>query len=216
MTPEPDPTDATSRPSAASTGKTKVLVGITLSDAFRAQELLTAVNRLASQERLKLLDAVVVLKDADGNTHVKETIDPTPGRTAFSGAVWAGLFGLLLGGPVGWLAGTAVGAGAGAVTAKVIDLGIPDDWVEWFRAAVRPDTATLALLVGDLDVDALVAESRRFTGAELIYADLDDSAIERISDAFGSAPPPVERRRDSAHATATDEPSQAPDASPRG
>jgi uncharacterized membrane protein len=206
VTPEPEPTDATPARAAAPTGQTKVLVGITLSDAFRAQELLVAVNRLASQERLKLLDAVVVVKDADGHTHVRETIDPTPGRTAFSGAVWAGLFGLLLGGPVGWLAGTAVGAGAGAVTAKVIDLGIPDDWVEWFRAAVRPDTATLALLVGDLDVDALVTEARRFTGAELIYADLDDSAIERISEAFGSAPPPVAQRRDSAHTARTDDP----------
>ncbi len=177
-----------------------MLVGITLEDAFLAQELLLSANRLASKGQLKLLDAVIVLKDADGHTHVKETIDPTPGRTAFSGAIWAGLFGLLLGGPVGWLAGTAVGAGAGAMTAKVIDLGIPDDWVEWFRAAVRPGTATLALLVGDLDTDALVAEARRFTGAELIYADLDDTTIERISDAFGSAPPPVEHRRDSAHA----------------
>ena len=201
MTSEPDPTDARpGHPDAPEAkAKAKVLVGITLEDAFRAQELLVAANRLAAKGRLVLLDAVVVLKDADGHTHVKETIDPTPGRTAFSGAVWAGLFGLLLGGPVGWLAGTAVGAGAGAMTAKVIDLGIPDDWVEWFRAAVRPGTATLALLVSDLDVDALVTEARRFTGAELIYADLDDTTIERISDAFGSAPPPAERRRDNSH-----------------
>jgi uncharacterized membrane protein len=199
VTPEPDSTAATSSPAGAAEAKTKVLVGITLGDAFRAQELLVATNRLAANGKLKLLDAVIVLKDADGQTHVKETIDPTLGRTAFSGAVWAGLFGLLLGGPVVWLAGTAVGAGAGAMTAKVIDLGIPDDWVEWFRAAVRPDTATLALLVGDLDADALVAEARRFTGAELIYADLDDTTIERISDAFGSAPPPTERRRDTSH-----------------
>ena len=83
---------------------------------WNPEELLVAANRLAAKGRLVLLDAVVVLKDADGHTHVKETIDPTPGRTAFSGAVWAGLFGLLLGGPVGWLAGTAVGAGAGEPT----------------------------------------------------------------------------------------------------
>jgi uncharacterized membrane protein len=206
VTSEPDPTAA--RP-AQPDAPSKVLVGITLEDAYRAQELLVAVNRLAAKGRLHLLDAVVVLKNDDGHTHVKETIDPTPGRTAFSGAVWAGLFGLLLGGPVGWLAGTAVGAGAGAMTAKVIDLGIPDDWVEWFRAAVRPGTATLALLVSDLDVDALVAEARRFTGAELIYADLDDTTIERISEAFGSAPPPAEHRRDNSHGDPTDPSSDA-------
>lgn len=198
MSPEPNPSEPhASDPHDAPASK--VLVGVTLEDAYLAQELLLSANRLAAKGKLELLDAVVVLKDADGHTHVKETIDPTPGRTAFTGAVWAGLFGLLLGGPVGWIAGAAVGAGAGAVTAKVIDLGIPDDWVEWFRAAVRPDTATLALLVSNLDVDALVTEARRFTGAELIYADLDDSTIERISEAFGSAPPPAEHRRDSAH-----------------
>ena len=141
-----------------------MLVGITLEDAFRAQELLVSAKRLASKGRLQLLDAVLAPKDADGHTHVRETIDPTPGRTAFSGAIWAGLFGLLLGGPVGWLAGTAVGAGAGVVTAKVIDLGIPR-WVRVVRAAVRPGTATLALLVSDLDTEALVIEARRFTGA---------------------------------------------------
>ena len=175
---------------------TKVLVGITLADTYRAQELLTAATRLGANGKLSLLDAVIVVKDENGHTHVHETVDPTIGHTAFSGAIWAGLFGLLLGGPVGWLAGTAVGAGAGAVTAKLVDLGIPDEWVAWFREAVRPGTTTLALLVADLDAEALVAEARRFSGAELIYADLDDETIDRISAAFGSPSPPPERRRD--------------------
>jgi uncharacterized membrane protein len=48
------------------------------------------------------------------------------------------LFGLILGGPVGWLAGTAIGAGTGVVRAKMIDLGVPDEWVQWFRDAVQP------------------------------------------------------------------------------
>jgi uncharacterized membrane protein len=179
----------TTAPEDATNGDKKILVGITFGDPFRAQEFLTETTRLASLHKLEVLDAVIVTKNDDGHTHVRETIDPTPGRTAFTGAVWAGLFGLLLGGPVGWLAGAAVGAGAGAATAKVVDLGIPDAWVEWFREAVRPDSTTVALLVTKLDRDALVTEAGRFTGAQLIYADLDDGTIERISEAFGSAPP---------------------------
>jgi uncharacterized membrane protein len=178
----------------------KILVGITFGDPFRAQEFLTETRRLAALGSLELIDAVIVTKQNDGHTHVTETIDPTVGRSAFSGAVWAGLFGLLLGGPVGWLAGAAVGAGAGAAAAKVVDLGIPDAWVEWFRAAVRPDSTTVALLVAKLDREALVTEAGRFTGAELIYADLDDSTIDRISEAFGSPPPPADHRRDVASA----------------
>ncbi len=133
-----------------------------------------------------LRDAVIVAKDEDGKTHVKETIDPQPGRSAMSGAVWTGLLGLVLGGPVGWVAGLAVGAGAGAVAAHVVDLGISDEWVEWFREAVRPGTSTVALLVTDLNRDALVAEAARFPGARLVYANLEQHTLDRIEQALAT------------------------------
>jgi uncharacterized membrane protein len=50
---------------------------------------------------------------------------------------------------------------------------------------VQPDTATIVLLVTKLDRDALVAEAARFTGAELVYANLDPSTIDRIKAALG-------------------------------
>jgi uncharacterized membrane protein len=163
----------------------QTLVGVSFENVFRAQEFLTAANGLAAAGRLKLKDAVTVVKNDEGRTMVQETIDPSVGRSAMSGAMWASLFGLLLGGPVGWLAGLAVGAGAGAVTAKVIDLGISDEWVAWFREAVKPGTATIALLVEDLDRNALVAEASRFSGAELVYANLDEHTLDRIRGALG-------------------------------
>src|SRR5687768_15871629 len=83
------------------------IVGISFTDAFRAQEFLTASLRLATQTTIELRDAVTIIKDATGKTYVRETIDPQVGMSALSGATWAGLFGLLLGGPVGWLAGAA-------------------------------------------------------------------------------------------------------------
>lgn len=169
----------------------QTLVGVSFENSFRAQEFLIALNGLAAAERLKLKDAVTVVKDDSGKTVVHETIDPPPGRTALSGAMWAGLLGLVLGGPVGWVAGMAVGAGAGAVTAKVIDLGISDEWVDWFRDAVQPGTAMVALLAEELDRNALVAEAARFTGAELVYANLDDTTIDRIKGALGQLVTPA-------------------------
>jgi uncharacterized membrane protein len=165
----------------------ETLVGVSFGDAFRAQEFLTAATRLASNGRLRLRDAVFIVKDDEGRTHVRETIDPQPGSTALSGALWAGLFGLLLGGPVGWVAGAAIGAGTGAATAKVVDLGIPDEWVDWFREAVQPGTSTLALLVTELDRDALAAELERFQGAHLVYANLAPDVIGRFREALGEA-----------------------------
>ena len=163
----------------------QTLVGISFGDTFRAQEFLTAAQRLASNGQMHLKDAVFVIKREDGTTIVRETIDPQPGRTALSGAVWASLFGLLLGGPVGWLAGGAIGAAGGAAAAKLVDLGVPDEWVHWFREEVQPGTSTLALLVTDLDRDALVTELERFSGAKLVYANLEPYWLDRIHAALG-------------------------------
>lgn len=161
-----------------------VLVGVAFDDRLMAQEFLLAMSRLRANESLKLKDAVIVTKSPDGAVKVTETIDPTPGRSALSGAMWTGLLGLLLGGPVGWLAGIGIGAGAGAVTAKLVDLGIPDDWVDWFKQAVRPGTSAVVILAEEVDLRALQREAERFPGAELVESTLPDAVMADLSAAF--------------------------------
>jgi uncharacterized membrane protein len=160
------------------------IIGVSFADRFRATEFVTAIGRLASRHELTLKDVVMVAKDVDGSTRVEETLDPSIGRAAVSGAMWAGLIGLLIGGPVGWLAGGAVGAGVGAATARVVDLGVPDEWVKWFRDAVKPSTVTVVLLAADVHPDALVAEVERFVGAHLVHANLSPGLMERVRSAL--------------------------------
>jgi uncharacterized membrane protein len=174
----------------------QILVGISFDDRFRAQEFLTAMTRLAANGHLRLLDAVFVSKDDSGKTVVRETVDPQPGRSALSGAVWAGLFGLILGGPVGWVVGAGVGAGTGVVAAKVIDHGVSDEWVAWFRDAVDAGTTTLAVLAEDLDRKALVDELGRFEGAKLLYANLEPLWVDRMREALGQEPSTTEQERE--------------------
>lgn len=178
----------TEKPDDATEGKERTLVGISFGDVFRAQEFLSAATRLASNGRLRLLDAVFVAKEDSGKTVVRETVDPQPGRSAVSGALWTGLFGLILGGPVGWVVGAGVGAGTGALAARIIDHGVSDEWVAWFREAVQAGTTTLVLLVEDLDRDALVGELERFAGATLVYANVDPLWLDRMHAALGEAP----------------------------
>lgn len=163
----------------------ETIVGVSFDDTFRAQEFLTAASRLAAHHSLVLKDAVIIHGRPDGRTAVHETMDPQPARTALSGALWSGLIGMLVAGPIGWLAGAAVGAGAGAVTARAVDLGLPDEWVDWFRQATQPDTTTVVLLVGQLDTEALIQEVARFAGARLVYANLDDTTLGRIHASLG-------------------------------
>ncbi len=171
--------------SSGETGRVDTIIGVSFDDVYRSQEFLTAITRMNAEAEIGLLDAVVVTKDVDGRTRVRETVDLSPGRAAVSGAVWTGLLGLIIGGPVGWLAGLGVGAGAGAVAAKVVDLGIPDAWVSWFREAVEPGTSTIVMLANRIDVDALIDEVSRFEGGHLVYANLDDAAVLRLEHALG-------------------------------
>lgn len=161
-----------------------VLVGVAFEQRLMAQEYLMAMGRLRSDGALKLKDAVIVTKELDGDVKVTETIDPTPGRSALSGAMWTGLLGLVVGGPVGWLAGIGIGAASGAVTAKVMDLGIPDEWVDWFKEAVRPGTSAVVILAEEVDMRALEREADRFRGAELIESTLPPAAISNLQAAF--------------------------------
>ena len=166
------------------TAAADTIVGISFGDAFRAQEFLTATYRLVAKHELGLRDAVMIVKDANGKTTVRETTDPQPGRSALTSGMWAGLVGLFIGGPVGWIAGTAIGAGAGAVSAKVIDIGVPDAWVDWFREAVQPDTVTVVLLLERINTPVVLDELERFAGARLVYANVPPDMVHRIRDAL--------------------------------
>ena len=157
-----------------------VIIGVSFDRQVLAQQYLLAMGGLKETGALALQDAVVVTKGDDGSVKVVETIDPTPGRAALNGAMWTSLLGLVLGGPVGWVAGLGIGAASGAVTAKFVDLGIPDEWVAWFRDAVEPGTSTVVILAEHVHVTALADEARRFAGAELLYTSMPDHAYEQL------------------------------------
>ena len=143
---------------------------------------------MASRGELVLGDAVVVYKGEDDHVKVRETKDLQPSGTAVKGALWAGLLGLFVAGPVGWLAGLGIGAGAGAITAKVVDIGIPDEWVEWFKGAVHPHTSTVVALATEVNLTALYREAQRFAGAELVHTTLRPGASADLAAALDIRP----------------------------
>jgi uncharacterized membrane protein len=165
-----------------------ILVAISFPDQFRANEFMTAAARLVAQKQLTVKDAVFVSKTDDGKAHVRETRDLQTGPTAVTTGLWSAFVGLLLGGPIGLVVAGGIGAGAGALTAKVVDLGIPDEWVGWLKEAVQPGGTTLALLVTEFDHQALLDELERFHGARLLYGNLPADYTAKVREALGEAP----------------------------
>jgi uncharacterized membrane protein len=181
---DPERQPVATRPSGE---RPDTLFALSFDSVSRAQQFMLAIGELRQQEKLRLIDAVMVVKDANDHVRVRETIDPQPGRTALSGAMWTGLLGLIIGGPVGWIAGIGLGAGVGAATAKVIDVGVPDEWVKWFKLAVQPGTATVVVLAGDIDQRALAAEVERFPNAQLVHTTVHAEALARLASALDDA-----------------------------
>jgi uncharacterized membrane protein len=188
---QPMPGATAGRPRVVHGPQPDTLFGLQFESVNRAQQFMLALAQLRLDDKLHLLDAVMVVKDEHDRVRVRETIDPQPGRTAISSGMWTGLLGLIVGGPVGWIAGIGIGAGVGAVTAKVIDLGIPDEWVKWFKLAVQPGTAIVVVLASDIDQPALRAEVERFPGVQLVHTTVHTEALAELASTIDGDAAPV-------------------------
>jgi len=162
------------------------LIVLGFDSSLKAQEALLAATRLQTEGKILIHDAVFVTKDEDGSTRVTETVDETPGEAALTGSFWGMLFGTLLAGPVGTVVGGAVSAGASALIAKLVDIGILDGTIKELREAVSPGTTALALLLSHIHEETLIAELHRFAGAKLVRTDLSEEAIAAVKAALAS------------------------------
>src|SRR6476469_3266865 len=164
----------------------KLLV-ISFDDGLRAQEFLLAVARLQGKNEIQLHDAVLIARDADGGSHVRETTDVTPGQAGVGAGVWGLLLGTLFGGPIGGLVVGAATAGGGALYAKLRDTGVKDATIEELRSAVPPGRTAVALLVSHVSVADLQRELTRFPRAELVETDMPPAAVNAVREALSEA-----------------------------
>lgn len=164
----------------------KLLV-LAFDSQLQALEAYLAVSRLMSQGTVLVRDAVFISKRDDGKVRVTETLDITPADAAVRGSLWGALFGVLLAGPIGLVAGAAINAGGYALIAKFVDIGVPDAKVKEIGEALVPGSTALALLVSHVDNDALLTEMTRFAGAKLVETTLSAETVAALRAALGTA-----------------------------
>ena len=172
---------------AKTTPDNSKLLVISFPDGLRAQEFLLAVAGLQHREEILLHDAVIIARDADGGSHVRETTDVTPGQAGVGAGVWGLLLGTLFGGPIGGLVVGAATAGGGALMAKLVDTGVKDETIAQLRQSVPPGRTAVALLVSHISVADLQHELSRFPNAELVETDLPDAAVAAVQNALHEA-----------------------------
>src|SRR5215468_4502897 len=119
------------------------LVVIEYEDMYKAEETRLLLRKLQKDYLIDMEDAVVAVKDAAGKVKLHQAINLTAAG-AVRGGFWGSLIGLIFLNP---LLGLAVGAGAGAVSGALSDIGINDQFMKDLAATLKPDSSALFVLV---------------------------------------------------------------------
>lgn len=144
-------------------GQTELLV-IRYDGEQRAAQAADALYALHRERAVDLHNLAIISRDPHGNTHIRETNDPTTGEGALLGA--------LIGGIVGWLKdrpiqGVALGAAGGYLAGRLLDLGFDDTTLRAIADSLTPDSSALAVAIEIRDVDATAQRLAPFGGTIL-------------------------------------------------
>ena len=124
-------------------------------------------------------DAVVAVKDTEGNVKLHQAVNFTAAG-AVSGGFWGSLIGLLFLNP---LLGAAVGAGAGAVSGALTDVGINNDFMKQLAEGLKPNTSVLFVLVRKSTPGKVLEEIKRY-GGHVLQTSLSHDDEEKLQAAL--------------------------------
>jgi uncharacterized membrane protein len=134
-----------------------------------AKLALHALEKRVKGRDLRLVSLAAVQKNAQGSAVIHESQDVTAGQGALWGAVVGGLVGLL-GGPAGVVIGAAAGAATGGVTAKSIDVGFSQEFLNEVKTGLKPGSSLLLALVEESWAEKLAQELKGYEGKLLRHA----------------------------------------------
>ena len=141
------------------------MVAMVFDDESTAFEMRGELVKMQNQFLLDMDDAVVVTRDARGKTKLHQAVSLTAAG-AVSGSFWGMLVGLLFLNP---LLGVAIGAGAGALAGKFREIGLDDRMMGEIRAALKPGTSALFVIIRNVTVDKVLDGLKQFSGKGRVF-----------------------------------------------
>jgi uncharacterized membrane protein len=168
------------------------LVIVAFPDEATAFEARAELVKLQKEYLIEMEDVVVITRSEDGKVQLHQAVNLV-GAGAVGGSFWGGLVGLLFLNP---LLGVAVGAGAGAMSGWLTDIGIKDDFLKDVGASIDKGGAAVAVLIRKMTADKVLARMEGFrakgrviqTSLSTEQEDKLKSVVEKVA-AMGSAEP---------------------------
>ena len=158
------------------------LVVIEYDDMFKAEETRLRLRKMQKDYLIDLEDAVVAVKDKQGKVKLHQAVNLTAAG-ALTGGFWGALIGLIFLNP---LLGVAVGAGAGAVSGALTDVGINDNFMKELAGGLTPGSSALFVLARKATPDK-VLEEMRGTGGKILKSSLTHEDEAKLQAALSAA-----------------------------
>ena len=155
------------------------LVVLGLDNREDAERVMDLAGELAKQHLLELEDVAYAYKDDKGKVRIHQAVSLT-GAGAASGALWGTLIGMLFLMPI---AGLAIGAGTGALSGKLADVGINDDTIKQIGGQLEGGRAAVFLLARSATVDRVIDAVKPFN-ATVIQTNLTKEREEELVEAL--------------------------------
>lgn len=147
----------------------------------RASEVLQALQQLNHEHAVALHNAAVIVRHANGKSSIHETRDFDTKQGAVTGALAGGLLGLLKGDLV---EGAVLGAGAGFVASKVLDLGFKDDYLQELATQLTPGSSAVVAIVEIEHADAAMQTLHQFQGGRILRTTLSPDVAQQVASAL--------------------------------
>ncbi|ASY55043.1 MULTISPECIES: DUF1269 domain-containing protein [Sinorhizobium] len=158
-----------------------------------ADRVLLKLHSLKKEYLIDLEDAVVVVRDAEGKVHLKQSLNLTTVGAAsglLSGSLWGGLVGLLFLNPLaGFAIGGALGAGAGALSGSLADYGIDDEFIKSLGSTIPNNSSALFILVRKVQPEKVLAELSGLRG-RVLKTSLSPEQEQKLQAALSEAQTP--------------------------
>jgi uncharacterized membrane protein len=114
---------------------------------------------------IEMEDAVVVTKNGAGKVQLHQAVNLTAAG-AVGGGFWGTLIGMIFLNP---LLGAAVGAGAGALSGLLTDIGINDKQIKEVSDSFKPGNSALFVLVRRATADKVLDGLKEFAGKGKVF-----------------------------------------------
>ena len=151
------------------------LVVITFDDPDEAGKVRQTLSSIEHTGHLSLDDSAVVVKDEEGEVHLKNEMD----RGVKIGALGGSALGLMIGVVFFPIGGLVLGALGGALLGKLAHTGVSQDFVKEVTEELQPGSSAIFFIVRGDDPNPTVAALRQYKG-KVLQTTLPDEAEDTL------------------------------------